>query len=220
MFENGRERRRAIRVGGTLVLHVEWPAPVRRGYNGRAWKMRPLRGWTGGQAADGDVQSNVGDGVPEVASSSPVNVRIGESMTDANPDPISPGQRYAQAQLAIPAFRFAAPYVARGLGALLGAGAGTLLLNEGQEQKPPEASETGPPSNVIIPRPDVAPQAGGRSGELVAGLKGPPNSAIPAAGPGHIFITDKTGEVVIDVTRKRAKFIRKEGKWGKRNPTP
>ncbi len=39
----------------TLRLRISFPAaPVSRGYNGRAWKMRPLRGWTGGQAAGGE----------------------------------------------------------------------------------------------------------------------------------------------------------------------
>ena len=33
----------------TIVLRIKWPtAPVSRGYNGRAWMMRPLRGWPGG----------------------------------------------------------------------------------------------------------------------------------------------------------------------------
>ncbi len=37
----------------TIRLSVTWPAaPVSRGYNGRMWRMRPLRGWTGGQAAN------------------------------------------------------------------------------------------------------------------------------------------------------------------------
>jgi len=36
----------------TIVLRIEWPAaPASRGYNGRMWRLRPLRGWTGGQAA-------------------------------------------------------------------------------------------------------------------------------------------------------------------------
>ena len=66
--------------------------------------------------------------------------------------------------------------------------------------------------------PDVLPQAGGRSGEFSADLKGPPNSAIPAKGPGRIFITDETGKVVIDLTRKRAK-VRVGRRWEKRVPT-
>ena len=39
----------------TIRLRISFPAaPVSRGYNGRAWKMRPLRGWTGGQGAGGE----------------------------------------------------------------------------------------------------------------------------------------------------------------------
>ncbi len=36
----------------TIRLRITWPAaPVSQGYNGRMWRMRPLRGWTGGQGA-------------------------------------------------------------------------------------------------------------------------------------------------------------------------
>ncbi len=35
----------------TIRLRITSPAaPVSQGYNGRMWRMRPLRGWTGGQA--------------------------------------------------------------------------------------------------------------------------------------------------------------------------
>ena len=37
----------------TIRLRISFPpAPAPRGYNGRAWKMRPLRGWTGGARWD------------------------------------------------------------------------------------------------------------------------------------------------------------------------
>ena len=37
----------------TIRLRISFPAPpVSQGYNGRMWRMRPLRGWTGGQAAN------------------------------------------------------------------------------------------------------------------------------------------------------------------------
>ena len=37
----------------TIRLRISFPAaPVSRGCNGRAWKMRPLRGWTGGAEWD------------------------------------------------------------------------------------------------------------------------------------------------------------------------
>ena len=39
----------------TIRLRISFPtAPVSRGYNGRMWRMRPLRGWTGG--AEWDAQ--------------------------------------------------------------------------------------------------------------------------------------------------------------------
>lgn len=38
----------------TIRLRISFPAaPVSQGYNGRAWNMRPLRGWTGGGQAAG-----------------------------------------------------------------------------------------------------------------------------------------------------------------------
>jgi len=46
----------------TLVLRIEWPAPARRGYNGRMWRMRPLRGWTGGQGAGGEPSAGAEQG--------------------------------------------------------------------------------------------------------------------------------------------------------------
>ena len=47
----------------TIRLRISFPAaPVSRGYNGRAWKMRPLRGWTGGQVAGGEGVI-AGDGI-------------------------------------------------------------------------------------------------------------------------------------------------------------
>lgn len=37
----------------TIRLRISFPAaPVSRGYNGRAWGMRPLRGWTGAARLD------------------------------------------------------------------------------------------------------------------------------------------------------------------------
>jgi len=46
----------------TLVLRIEWPAPARRGYNGRMWRMRPLRGWTRGHAAGGEPSAGAEQG--------------------------------------------------------------------------------------------------------------------------------------------------------------
>jgi len=41
----------------TLVLRVEWPAPARRGYAGRMWRMRPL-GWIRGAGAGAGAASS------------------------------------------------------------------------------------------------------------------------------------------------------------------
>lgn len=71
----------------------------------------------------------------------------------------------------------------------------------------------------MTPRPDLPPLSGGRSGEKVPELTGPPNSAIPGAG-GRIFITDGNGNVVVDVDRNRAKdVIPGKGFGPKRPPT-
>jgi len=52
----------------TIVLRIEWPtAPASRGYNGRAWKMRPLRGWTGGRADQGAAVP-IADRVPAASN--------------------------------------------------------------------------------------------------------------------------------------------------------
>jgi hypothetical protein len=74
-------------------------------------------------------------------------------------------------------------------------------------------------ASTITPRPDLPPLSGGRSGERVKGLTGPPNSASPGGG-GRIFITDKNGNVVVDVTRGRAKpVVPGQGFGDKRAPT-
>jgi hypothetical protein len=48
--------------------------------------------------------------------------------------------------------------------------------------------------------------SGGRSGQLVKTLKGPANSVLKG-GQGRIFITDGSGKVVWDITKKRAKSV-------------
>ena len=46
----------------TIRLRISWPsAPASRGYNGRKWSMRPLRGWTGGTRQDAPA-ADVGPG--------------------------------------------------------------------------------------------------------------------------------------------------------------
>ena len=47
----------------TIWLRIEWPAPpAPQGYDGRMWRMRPLRGWTGGQAADAEPSAGAEQG--------------------------------------------------------------------------------------------------------------------------------------------------------------
>ncbi len=49
---SGAVRDEALPCGvDTIVLRIEWPAAALRGYNGRMWRMRPLRGWTGDRTA-------------------------------------------------------------------------------------------------------------------------------------------------------------------------
>ena len=81
----------------TIRLRISFPAaPVSQGYNGRAWKMRPLRGWTGGQAA-GREGFIAGEGVsaeaPEFARSDTGNLFAGPGAPADPADPADdPGQ--------------------------------------------------------------------------------------------------------------------------------
>ena len=59
-------------------------------------------------------------------------------------------------------------------------------------------------SNLAL-RPDIV-LSGGRSGQLVKTLTGPVNSVVKG-GQGRIFITDKAGKVIWDVTKDRAKSV-------------
>jgi len=70
----------------------------------------------------------------------------------------------------------------------------------------------------ITPRPDAEPLSGGRSGQNVKNLTGPPNSAIPATGPDRIFVTDESGNVVTDVTSDRAKDVTPGVGFGPKRP--
>jgi hypothetical protein len=57
-------------------------------------------------------------------------------------------------------------------------------------------------------RPDVEPLRGGRSGEDVPTLKGPPNSALRGSGTtNRVFITNQAGEVVREIDVDRVKDI-------------
>lgn len=64
------------------------------------------------------------------------------------------------------------------------------------------------PKLKIAIRPDVAPLSGGRSGENVKFLTGPPNSAIRSVSPGRVFVTNSVGQVFLDITAERVKQVR------------
>lgn len=141
------------------------------------------------------------------------------SLTDAKPDQFVAGRQYAQAQLVIPAVRLA-PYVARGVGAAIGALGGLIITNQ-QHDDEKQAPPANPDPSSITPRPELPPLSGGRSGQNVPGLTGPPNSAIAGGGKDRIFITDQDGNVIADVTRDRVKpVIPGKGFGPKRAPTP
>jgi RHS repeat-associated protein len=78
-------------------------------------------------------------------------------------------------------------------------------------------AEGGSEDKDITPRPDYPAQSGGRSGQNVPNLTGPPNSAIPGQG-GRIYITDEDGNVVVDVTPDRAKPVIPGEGFGPKRP--
>jgi len=82
----------------TIVLRIEWPtAPASRGYNGRMWRMRPLRGWTGGRADQGAVIP-IADRVP-AASNGGMEPALdagagGGTVPNAAPPPLDPNRPF------------------------------------------------------------------------------------------------------------------------------
>jgi RHS repeat-associated protein len=67
-------------------------------------------------------------------------------------------------------------------------------------------------------RPDVA-LSGGRSGELVKDLTGPPNSVVRGSGQ-RAFVTNDKGQVILDITKERVKPVQPGQGFGpKRTPT-
>lgn len=85
----------------TIRLRIEWPAaPVSRGYNGRAWKMRPLRGWTGGQAADVPQPDNEAVAPPTlpISGSDTMKTQRGQAFDDglAHSIRFSPDAQHSQ----------------------------------------------------------------------------------------------------------------------------
>lgn len=60
---------------------------------------------------------------------------------------------------------------------------------------------------------------GGRSGQLVKNLTGPPSSAV-RGGPGRVFVTNERGQVILDITESRVKpVVPGRGFGPKRAPT-
>lgn len=56
-------------------------------------------------------------------------------------------------------------------------------------------------------RPDIS-LSGGRSGEKVKFLKGPPNIALKSEAKGRVFVTNAVGQVVLDITAERVKQVK------------
>ena len=86
----------------TIRLRISFPAvPALQGYDDGIWRMRPLRGWTGGQAVDAEPSAGAeqgGDGAPDGAGwggaggsfAIPISDRISaasdEAATPGNPN--------------------------------------------------------------------------------------------------------------------------------------
>jgi len=65
---------------------------------------------------------------------------------------------------------------------------------------------------------DISLPSGGRSGQKVKFLTGPPNSAVKGAGKGRVFVTNSKGEVVLDITAERVKPVRPNLGFGDKRP--
>ena len=85
-----------------------------------------------------------------------------------------------------------------------------LLLRRTIKGKP--ASTKAPPL-----RPDIS-LSGGRSGQGVKFLTGPPNSAVKSTGPGRVFVTDAQGRVIFDITADRVKPVTPGVGFGDKRP--
>ena len=105
-----------------------------------------------------------------------------------------------------------------GLGLSVGLGELQVL---GQTSRLTTAGSTGmlrAPGGVSL-RGDVV-LSGGRGGQKVKTLIGPPNSAVRGAGGNRAFVTNDKGEVILDITRKRVKPVTPgQGFGSKRTPT-
>ncbi len=61
----------------TIRLRISFPAaPASRGYNGRAWRMRPLRGWTGGAQWDEEEAAAAAAAAAQVSAQSSLRATL------------------------------------------------------------------------------------------------------------------------------------------------
>jgi hypothetical protein len=59
-----------------------------------------------------------------------------------------------------------------------------------------------------------------KNGNNVRHLNGLPKNSVIKGATGRAYLTDSRGKVVLDITRKRTKPIRPDGRWGpKRAPS-
>ncbi|GAA5533981.1 hypothetical protein Dalu01_02389 [Deinococcus aluminii] len=68
----------------------------------------------------------------------------------------------------------------------------------------------------VTVRKDVVLPGGGRGGEKVKNLTGPPNSAVRGAGGNRVYVTDSQGRVIKDITRDRVKPVTPGKGFGKK----
>ena len=88
----------------TIRLRITFPAaPASQGYNDGMWRMRPLRGWTGGQAAGEEPSAGTeqgGGGAPDGAgwggAGGSVAIPISDRTPAASGDPATPGSPNAK----------------------------------------------------------------------------------------------------------------------------
>jgi len=80
----------------------------------------------------------------------------------------------------------------------------------------PTPEATGGNSPELQVRPDVRLK-GGRSGQNVKNLVGPPNSVVRGGGS-RVFITNERGEVILDITRDRVKPVTPGRGFGPKRP--
>jgi hypothetical protein len=104
----------------------------------------------------------------------------------------------------------------------VGVDAAIVLLLRRTSGKPaddilePEVMKLTPAVEVKM-RGDIS-LSGGRSGENVKFLTGPPNSAVRSTAQGRIFITNSKGQVIFDITVERVKPVRPQAGFDDKRP--